>query len=64
MNLVALNLIRSCNSDDVRVGKLFAEKNELILELCKVVLRDKFGFKIARSITTHFEAHCSSNSCK
>ena len=55
-NLVALDLVRSCNSTDIGVDKLFAEKNELILELCKVALREKFDFKIARSTTTRFEA--------
>ncbi|XP_052298607.1 uncharacterized protein LOC127902730 [Citrus sinensis] len=62
-NLVAPDLVRSCNSADIGVGKLFVEKNELILELRKVALREKFDFKIARSTTTRFEAHCSSESC-
>ncbi|KAH9694855.1 SWIM-type domain-containing protein [Citrus sinensis] len=62
-NLVAPDLVRSCNSADIGVGKLFAEKNELILELRKVALREKFDFKIAWSTTTRFEAHCSSESC-
>ena len=62
-NLVASDFVRSCNFVDIGVGKLFAEKNELILELRKVALREKFDFKIARSTTTHFEAHCSSKSC-
>ncbi|KAH9715045.1 SWIM-type domain-containing protein [Citrus sinensis] len=62
-NLVAPDLVRSYNSADIGVGKLFAEKNELILELRKVALREKFDFKIARSTTTRFEAHCSSESC-
>ncbi|KAH9794536.1 SWIM-type domain-containing protein [Citrus sinensis] len=62
-NLVAPDLVRSCNSADIGVGKLFAKKNELILELRKVALREKFDFKIARSTTTRFEAHCSSKSC-
>ena len=35
-NLVVPDLVRSCNSVDIDVRKLFAEKNELILELCKV----------------------------
>lgn len=63
-NLVALNLVRSCNYDDICMGKLFTEKNELMLELRKVALRDKFDLKIVRSITTHFEAYCSLESCK
>ncbi|KAH9660432.1 SWIM-type domain-containing protein [Citrus sinensis] len=62
-NLVAPDLVRSCNSADIGVRKLFVEKNELILELRKVALREKFDFKIARSTTTRFEAHCSSESC-
>lgn len=62
-NFVAPDLVRSCNSADIGVGKLFVEKNELILELRKVALREKFDFKIARSTTTRFEAHCSSESC-
>ena len=62
-NLVALDLVRSCNSADIGVGKLLADKNELILELRKVALWKKFDFKIARSTTTGFEAHCSSESC-
>ena len=45
-NLVAPDLVRKYNFDDIGVGKLFAEKNDLILELCKVTLRDKFDFKI------------------
>ncbi|XP_024043035.1 uncharacterized protein LOC112099797 [Citrus clementina] len=52
------------NRDDISVGKLFAEKNEFILQLRKVAFRDKFDFKIARSTTTRFEAHCCSESCK
>ncbi|KAH9728017.1 SWIM-type domain-containing protein [Citrus sinensis] len=63
-NLVAPDLVRSCNSADIGVGKLFVEKNELILELRKVALREKFDFKIARSTTTRFEAHCSSESLR
>ena len=63
LNLVAPDLVRSCNSDDIGVRKLFAEKNELILELRKVALREKFDFKIAQSTTTRFETHCSSESC-
>ena len=63
-NVVAPDLVRSCNSADIGVGKLFAKKNELILELRKVALREKFDFKIARSTTTRFEAHYSSKSCK
>lgn len=51
-NLVAPDLVRSCNSVDIGVEKLFAEKNELILELRTVALREKFDFKIARSTTT------------
>ena len=62
-NLVAPDLVRSCNSANIGVGKLFAEKNELILELRKVALQEKFDFKIVQSITTRFEAHCSSESC-
>ena len=58
-NLVGLDLVRSCNSADISVGKLFTKNNELILELHKVSLR-----KIAWSTTTCFEAHCSSKSCK
>ena len=57
-NIVAPNFVNSCDSDDISVGKLFAEKNELILQLRKVAFRDKFDFKIARSITTRFEAYC------
>ena len=63
-NLVAPDLVRSCNSADIGVRNLFVEKNELILELRKVALWDKFDFKIARSTTTRFEVHCSSESCK
>ena len=63
LNLVAPDLIRSCNFADIGVRKLFIEKNELILELRKVAFREKFDFKIARSTTTCFEAHCSSESC-
>ncbi|KAH9652077.1 SWIM-type domain-containing protein [Citrus sinensis] len=55
---------RSCDSDDISVGKLFAEKNEFILQLRKVAFRDKFDFKIVWSTTTLFEAHCCSESCK
>ena len=61
-NLVAPNLVRSCNFAKTGVGKLFAEKNELILELHKVALREKFDFKIVQSTTTRFKAHCSSES--
>ncbi|KAH9750655.1 SWIM-type domain-containing protein [Citrus sinensis] len=63
-NMVAPSFVSSCDSDDISVGKLFAEKNELILQLRKVAFRDKFDFKIARSTTTRFEAHCCSESCK
>ncbi|KAH9688588.1 SWIM-type domain-containing protein [Citrus sinensis] len=63
-NMVAPNFVSSCDSDDISVGMLFAEKNEFILQLCKVAFRDKFDFKIARSTTTRFEAHCCSESCK
>ncbi|KAH9715482.1 SWIM-type domain-containing protein [Citrus sinensis] len=63
-NMVTPSFVSSCDSDDISVGKLFAEKNEFILQLRKVAFRDKFDFKIARSTTTRFEAHCCSESCK
>ena len=63
-NMAASSFLSSSDSDDISVGKLFAEKNELILQLRKVAFRDKFDFKIVRSTTTHFEAHCCSESCK
>ncbi|XP_052294635.1 uncharacterized protein LOC127901416 [Citrus sinensis] len=63
-NMVAPSFVSSCDSDDISVGKLFAEKNEFILQLRKVAFRDKFDFNIARSTTTRFEAHCCSESCK
>ncbi|KAH9786938.1 SWIM-type domain-containing protein [Citrus sinensis] len=63
-NMVALSFVSSCDSDDISVGKLFAEKNEFILQLRKVAFRDKFDFKIAQSTTTRFEAYCCSESCK
>ncbi|XP_024043145.1 uncharacterized protein LOC112099873 [Citrus clementina] len=62
--MVAPSFLSICDSDDFSVGKLFAEKNEVILQLRKVGFRDKFDFKIARSTTTRFEAHCCSESCK
>ena len=46
------------------MGKLFAEKNKLILQLRKVTFRDKFDFKIARFTMTRFEVHSCSKSCK
>ncbi|KAH9745175.1 RNA-binding (RRM/RBD/RNP motifs) family protein [Citrus sinensis] len=61
-NIVAPSFVSSCDSNDISVGKLFAEKNEFILQLRKVAFRDKFDFKIARSTTTRFEAHCCSES--
>ena len=63
-NMVAPSFLSSYDSNDISVGKLFAEKNELILQLRKVAFRDKFDFKIARFTTTRFEAHCCSESCK
>ncbi|KAH9779794.1 SWIM-type domain-containing protein [Citrus sinensis] len=63
-NMVAPSFVSSCDSDDISVGKLFAENNEFILQLRKVAFRDKFDFKIARSTTTRFEAHYCSESCK
>ena len=63
-NIVAPNFVSSFDSDDIGVAKLFAEKNELILQLHKVAFRDKFDFKIARSTMTRFEAHYSLESCK
>ena len=63
-NLAAPNLVRNYNYDDINVGKLFVAKNELILQLRKVALRGKFDFRITRSTTTRFEAHCSSELCK
>ena len=46
------------------MGKLFDSKYNLILELRKVSFRDKFDFKVARSTSTRFEAHCTSMSYK
>ena len=63
-NMVAPNFVSSCDSDDISVGKLFAKKNEFILQLRKVAFRDKLDFKIAPSTTTRFETHCCSKSCK
>lgn len=40
-NLVILDFAR-CNFDDVGVSKLFTKNTELILELRKVTLRDRF----------------------
>ena len=62
--MVVPNFLDNCDLDDISVGKLFVEKNELILQLRKIVFRDKFDFKIARSTTTCFEAYCCSESCK
>ena len=39
-NMVAPNFLSNSNSDDINVGKLFSEKNELILQLRKVAFRD------------------------
>ena len=61
---LAPSFVSNSDSDDISVGKLFTEKNELILQLRKVAFRDKFDFKIARSTTTRFEAHFCSESCK
>ena len=63
-NFIFPNLVTSYNYDDISVGKLFAEKNELILKLHKITLRDKFDFKIIQSTLLHFEAHYSSKLCK
>ncbi|KAH9795044.1 SWIM-type domain-containing protein [Citrus sinensis] len=63
-NILSFQHEDDCDSDDISVGKLFTEKNEFILQLRKVAFRDKFDFKIARSTTTRFEAHCCSKSCK
>ena len=63
-NMVALSSLSSCDLDDISVGKLFAKKNELILQLRKVAFRNKFDFKITRSITIRFEVHCCSELCK
>ena len=63
-NMVTPSFLSSSNSDDISIGKLFAEKNELILQLRKAAFRDKFDFKIVRSTTTRFEAHCCLKSCK
>ena len=44
-NMVALSFLISSDSNDNSVGKLFTEKNELILQLRKVAFRDKFNFQ-------------------
>ncbi|XP_024043133.1 uncharacterized protein LOC112099860 [Citrus clementina] len=62
--MVAPNFLSSCDSDDISVGKLFAEKNELTLQLRNVAFKDKFDFKIARSTTTRIKAHRCSKLCK
>ncbi|KAH9743318.1 SWIM-type domain-containing protein [Citrus sinensis] len=54
-NMVTPSFVSSCDSYDISVGKLFAEKNEFILQLRKVAFRDKFDFNIARSTTTHMQ---------
>lgn len=63
-DLVALDFVRNIRSNDICVGKLFDSKYSLILELHKISLRDTFDFKVARSILTCFEAHCTLMSCK
>lgn len=63
-DLVAPDFVRHIGCNDICVGKLFDSKYNLMLELRKVSLRDKFDFKVARSTSTHFEAHCTSISCK
>lgn len=63
-NIVAPDLVKSCNFDDIGVGRLFTEKNKLILKLRKVVSRDKFDFRITRSTMIRFEAHYSLELCK
>ena len=63
-NMVAPSFLSSCDLDNIIVGKLFAKKNELILQLRKVAFRDKFDFKIARSTMKCFKAYCCSESCK
>ncbi|KAH9786100.1 SWIM-type domain-containing protein [Citrus sinensis] len=62
LNMVAPRFVSSCDSEDISVGKLFAEKNKFILQLRKVAFRNKFDFKIARSTMTRFEGHCCSES--
>lgn len=63
-DLVAPHFARSCNFDDISMSKLFNERNELLLELHKVALREKFDFEIEQSTTTCFKADYSLESCK
>ena len=44
-SMVAPSFLSSSDSNDISVGKIFAEKNELILQLRKVAFRDKFDFQ-------------------
>ena len=37
-NLAIPDIVRSCNFANIGVSKLFVEKNELILEMCKMTL--------------------------
>ncbi|KAH9724844.1 ADP-ribosyl cyclase/cyclic ADP-ribose hydrolase [Citrus sinensis] len=47
-NMVAPSFVSSCDSDDISVGKLFAEKNELILQLRKAYRAREVGLEIVR----------------
>lgn len=40
---IALDFVKSCGFNDICVGKLFSDKYNLILELSKVSLRDRFS---------------------
>ena len=45
-------------------GVMFINKDDLKIALGKLVLKDKFEFRIKRSSKTHFEASCKYMACK
>ncbi|KAH9800467.1 SWIM-type domain-containing protein [Citrus sinensis] len=47
-NMVASSFVSSCDSNNISVGKLFAEKNELILQLRKAYRAREVGLEIVR----------------
>lgn len=64
---VALDFVRNIGSNDISdisVGKSIDSKYNLILEIGKSSLIDKFDFKVIRSTSTSFETHYTSISCK
>lgn len=63
-NCVASNVLKSSSSSSIYVRQLFSIKKLLYTKLSNIAIKNKFGFKLYKSTTIHYEARYALNICK